>query len=102
MIAWIIIAGVIIIALIWLEVEKKFKWVKIVLLLALVAILYFSFLGASKTQEFDYSSPRGIYMAVYSYVNWVGSTAKDVFAIGKDTVLLVGDVIKENHSSENV
>ena len=101
MIPWLIVAGVIIIALIWLEVEKKFKWIKILLLVLLIAILYFSFIGVSKSKEMDFSSPRGVYMAVTSYVSWIGNTGKDVFNIGKDTVTLVGNAIKENHSSED-
>lgn len=102
MITWIIIAGVIVIALIWLEVEKKFKWVKVLLLVVLIAVLYFSFMGVSKSQDLDFSSPRGVYMAFTSYVSWIGNTGKDLFTIGKDTVTLVGNTIKENRSSEEV
>ena len=100
MIPWLIVAGVIIISLIWLEVEKKFKWIKILLLIVLVAVIYFSFVGVSKSQELDFSSPRGVYMAFTGYVSWIGDTAKDLFTIGKDTVTLVGNTIKENRTEE--
>ena len=100
MIPWLIVAGVIIVALIWLEVEKKFKWVKILLLVVLIAVLYFSFVGVSKSQNLDFSSPRGVYMAFTSYISWIGETGKDLFTIGKDTVTLVGNTIKENRTDE--
>ena len=78
------------------HVEKKLR---LVILIILGLLLYFSVAGLFSSEEVDLSSPRGVINAVYLYVGWIGDVMVDLWDIGKDTVRTVGNVIRFNESA---
>ena len=48
------------------------------------------------SEDVDLTSPKGIVKAVYLYFGWMGRTFSNLWDIGKDTAVSVGNVIKMN------
>jgi len=70
--------------------------VKVVLIVIIGAMLYFSVVGLFSSEEIDLTSPRGIIRAIYVYFGWLGEAAGNLWNVGKDTVVGVGNAIKMN------
>ena len=98
---WFILLIFIILGLVFVRFEHHSKKIKIVVIILICFLLYFSIKGLFSNNEADLSSPKGIVNAVYVYVGWLGHTASNFWDIGKDTVKTVGNAIKINNSSEN-
>lgn len=98
--SWIL-GGIVLIALVSLIFGKKLKWLKFVLIIAVVAFLYVSVTQVLHSDNYDFSNPKGIFLAVQSYVSWTGNTIKEIFEIGKDTIEQVGEAVKFEDSEMN-
>jgi hypothetical protein len=96
----IIIAVFILLALAYLKFEHHGRRIKIVVLILIIALIYFSIAGVFSSERVDLTSPRGVVNAVYLYFGWLGQTASSLWDIGTDTVHLVGNAIKVNDTDE--
>jgi len=98
---WIIIGVFILIALWYLKMEHHGRKVKIVVLVIVGALIYFSMIGIFTSEQVSLTSPRGVVNAVYVYFGWIGQTAGGLWDIGADTVHLVGNAIKIDNSEDD-
>ena len=94
----IIIIMFIIIGLIILRAEHQTRKVKILILVIIGFLLYFSIVSLFTSEQVDITSPRGIVQATYLYFGWIGQTASNLWDVGTNTVHLVGNAIKFNNT----
>ena len=99
-IQWIIIGVFILIGLWYIKFEHHSRKVKIVILVLVGALIYFSMVGIFTSEQVSLNSPRGVVNAVYVYFGWIGQTAGSLWDIGSDTVSLVGNAIKIDNTEE--
>ena len=100
-IQWIIIGMFILIGLWYIKMEHHGRKVKIVVLVIVGALIYFSMIGIFTSEQVSLTSPRGVVNAVYVYFGWIGQTAGGLWDIGADTVHLVGNAIKIDNSEDD-
>ena len=97
---WIIMVGLVILALLFLKAEESTKIVKILIVIFLGFVVYLSITGLFMSNKVDLNSPRGIFNAVYVYFGWLGQTTSTLWDIGTDTASMVGNAIKVNSSED--
>jgi len=100
-IQWVILGVFILIGLWALKVEHHTKKFKVVVLLIVGLLIYFSMLGIFSSKQVDLASPRGVVNAVYVYFGWMGQTATSLWDIGVDTVHLAGNAIKVDKDKDD-
>jgi len=100
-IQWIIIGMFILIGLWYIKMEHHGRKVKIVVLILVGALIYFSIVGIFTSEQVSLTSPRGVVNAAYVYFGWIGQTASSLWDIGADTVSLVGNAIKIDNPEED-
>jgi len=94
----IIIALAILVGLWYLKIEHYAQRIKIVVLIIIGFLIYFSVSSVLSSEKLDITSPQGIFNAAYVYFGWAKQTAVNLWNIGTDTVKLVGNAIKVNNS----
>jgi len=99
-IQWIVIGVFILLGLWFIKMEHHTKKIKILVLILIGALIYFSMIGIFSSEKVNLTSPRGVVNAVYVYFGWIGQTTGKLWDIGSDTVGMVGNAIKINNSSE--
>ena len=99
-IEWIIIGVFVLIGLWAIKMEHHTRKVKIVAIVLVGLLIYFSMVGIFTSEKVDLTSPRGVVGAVYIYFGWLGQVASGLWDIGTDTVLLVGNAVKINNSDD--
>ena len=97
---WIAILIFIIIGVWVIKMEHHGRKVKIVIVILIGALLYFSIIGVFSSEKVDLTSPRGVVNSVYIYFGWMGNTISQLWDIGTDTVSMVGNAIKIRNSTE--
>ena len=102
MLQWIIIGVFVLIGLWYLKMEHHTRKVKAIIIVVIVALLYFSMMSVFSSEKVNLTSPSGIVHGVYVYFGWMGSTAASLWDIGTDTVRTVGNAIRigEDDSDE--
>jgi len=100
-IQWIIIGIFVLIGLWYLKVEHNTRKIRIIAIILIGLVIYFSMVGIFTSEEVDLTSPRGVVGAVYLYFGWIGQTTSSLWDIGADTVHLVGNAIKVNNIEED-
>jgi len=95
----IIIVVFVLLGLIFLRLEHHGRKIKLIVLVLIGLLLYFSIANLFTSEQTDLSSPKGIMRAVYIYFGWLGQTASKLWDVGKDTVTAVGNAIKFNMTS---
>ncbi len=98
---WVIIGMCVLIGLFLLKMEHHTRKIKVISVIIIGFILYFSIVGMFTSEQVDLSSSRGVVNAVYLYFGWIGQTATNLWDIGTNTVDLVGNAIKINNSDES-
>jgi len=78
--------------------EHHSRKVKIVVIILIGALIYFSMINIFTSEQVDLTSPRGVVNAVYIYFGWIGQTASSLWDIGADTAGLVGNAVKVNNT----
>lgn len=101
MINWIIIGVLILIAFALLKIEHHGRRIKVVAIIIIAALLYFSLAGLFNSGEVDINSPKGIMNAVWVYFGWLGKTATAVWEVGTDSVRTVGNAIRFNETEKD-
>lgn len=99
-IEWIVIAVFVFIGLFYLKMEHHAHKVKIVIILVVGFVLYFSLVNHFSSDSVDLTSPRGIVNSIYLYAGWIGQTSTSLWDIGTDTVALAGNAVKVNVTQE--
>lgn len=94
LIQWIIVGVFILIGLIFLKMEHHTRKIKIIIIILIGGLIYFSMMGVFTSEQIDITSPRGIVNAVYVYFGWIGQTTSSLWDIGTGTAHLVGNAIK--------
>ncbi|MFH0711513.1 MAG: hypothetical protein V1889_00105 [archaeon] len=94
----IIITVFAIIGLIILRTEHQARKIKILVIIAIGFLLYFSIVTLFTSEEVDISSPRGVVQATYLYFGWIGRSVSNLWDIGVDTTHLIGNAIKINNT----
>jgi glucan phosphoethanolaminetransferase (alkaline phosphatase superfamily) len=92
----IFLAIFILLAFLVLRVEHLGRKVKIVAIILIGLLIYFSIANLFASESIDLTSPKGVVNAVYVYIGWIGKTANNLWSVGKDTVNMVGNAIKFN------
>lgn len=98
---WIAIGILVIIGFFFIKIDSHLSKIKIIVLIGLGFIMYFSIVSMLSSGRIDTDSPTSIVSSVYSYFGWLGDTALNLFDIGKDTVVLVGNAVKYNTTEIN-
>ena len=94
----IIITIFIVIGLIILRAEHQTRKVKIMILVIIGFLLYFSIAILFTSEQVDITSPRGVARATYLYFGWIGRSISNLWDIGVDTAHLVGNAVKLNNT----
>jgi glucan phosphoethanolaminetransferase (alkaline phosphatase superfamily) len=101
MMLWIIIAVVLALLLfVMLHMEHSLRKVKLIVVIVFFLLVFFSIIGFFASKNNDFDSPRGIFNSVYSYFGWLGEKGIEIFYVGKDSVITVGNIIKSNQTFE--
>ena len=100
-IQWIAVGIIVIVGILVLQLEHHTRKYKIVAILIIGALLYFSILAIFSSEQIDFTSPKSIVSGVYLYVGWIGSTATSLWDIGVETTHMVGNAIKVNSTAED-
>lgn len=102
MISVIIIAvGILVIlGLVLVNLEHHARKIKIAAVIVVLMMIYFSVVAVFSSGKVDLNSPGGIVGGVYYYFGWLGSSLSQLWDIGKDSALAVGNVIKMNTSEK--
>ncbi|MBU2577085.1 MAG: hypothetical protein KKF50_05185 [Nanoarchaeota archaeon] len=99
-IQWIVLGVLIILGLWYLKMEHHTRRVKIIVIVIIGILIYFSMVGIFSSEKVNLTSPRGVVNGVYVYFGWIGQTASNLWDVGTDTVRTVGNAIKINNNSE--
>ncbi len=100
-IQWIVIAIFVFVGLLYIRLEHGMSKIKILIIIIVGFIFYFTIVNHFTSDQVDLTSPRGIVNGVYLYVGWVGSTASNLWNVGTDTVHSVGNAVKINNTEED-
>ena len=100
-IKWIIIGIFVLIALYYLKAEHHAQKIKIIVIILLGAVIYFSIMGVFTSDQADVTSPRGVVNTVYVYFGWIGQTASNLWDVGVDTTHMVGNAIKTDDDKDD-
>lgn len=76
------------------------KTVKIILIVIVGAMLYFSMSSMFKSDQADFSSPKGVVNSVSIYFMWLKNTVFNLWDVGKETTVMVGNAIKIDNNEE--
>ena len=98
---WIIMIGVILVALFFLKAEPSTKLVKISIIVLIGFIIYLAISGLFMPNNINLNSPRSILKSAYLYFIWIGHTSTTLWGVGTSTVKMVGNAIKTNDSKRN-
>lgn len=99
-IEWVVIAIFVFIGLFYLKMEHHTHKIKILVILVIGFIIYFSIVNHFNSDEVDITSPSGIVNGLYLYVGWMGQTATNLWDIGTDTSSMVGNAVKVNTTKQ--
>lgn len=94
----IIITIFVVIGLLILRAEHQTRKVKILVIITIGFLLYFSIVSLFTSEQVDISSPKGVVQATYLYFGWIGRSASNLWDIGVDTTHLIGNAIKFNNT----
>jgi len=100
MIQWIIIGVFVIIGFWYLKMEHNTRKAKVIIIIILGALIYFSMMGIFSSEKVDMTSPRGMVNGMYIYFGWIGQTMSNLWDIGVDTVRTVGNAIRIDNDSK--
>ncbi len=100
-ISWIVILLLLAIGLIYMKLEHHGRVIKVIVLVFLLFMILFSMSSILKMRgTTDYSDPKEIVQTVYYYFGWLGNTLSQLWSIGQETAVTVGNVVKVNESED--
>lgn len=97
----VIAVGILIVmGLILVSAEHHARKIKIAVVIVILMMIYFSVVTVLSSGNVDLSSPGGIASGIYYYIGWMGSSFAQLWDIGKDSAIAVGNVIRMNTSEK--
>ena len=96
----ILILVFILVAFLLLRVEHMGRKVKIIALVLIGLMLYFSVVSLFTAESTDLTSPKGVINAVYVYFGWLGETMVNLWDVGVETTGNVIEATKFNKTEE--
>ena len=100
--AIVVAVGILVIlGLVLVNLEHHARKVKIAAVIIVLMMIYFSVVAVLGSGKVNLGSPGGIVSGVYYYFGWLGSSLSQLWDIGKDSAIAVGNVIKMNNSEKN-
>lgn len=99
---WIIIAGLVLVALLFFKIKTSTKLIKAILIILVGFAIYVSVMGVVSSNNINLHSPQGVINSVYVYFTWIGQTSSNLWNVGTKTVVMVGDAIRINNSRKNL
>jgi hypothetical protein len=100
MIMWVAIGILVVLGLFLIKMEHHSRKVKLVIIVLIGALIYFSVVGLFSSDRVDLTSPSGIMNAAYVYVGWIGETSVKLWDVGKNSVKMVGNAVRFNQTEE--
>ncbi len=97
-ISWIVILVLLGIGLVYMKLEHHGRLLKAGILVFFLLLILFSMSSIFKTRDTDSSSPKEVMNTIYLYFGWLGNTVNQLWDVGSDTVVAVGNVVKINDS----
>jgi hypothetical protein len=82
----------------YIKMEHHTRKLKIIAIVAVGLLIYFSVSTIFMSDQVDLTSPRGIISAMYLYVGWLGQTASNLWNVAIETTHTVGNAIKVNNT----
>lgn len=101
MINWILIIVALFILLAFFRVEHTGRRIKVIALILVLTLIYFSVSMVISQNKVDLKSPNGIFKGLYLYAGWLGEIALKMWDVGRQTVGMTANVIKGNSSSSS-
>jgi multisubunit Na+/H+ antiporter MnhC subunit len=95
---WVAIGLLVFIGLFLIKMEHHARKVKVIFIVLVGLLLYFSIVSIFSSEKVDLTSPKGVVNAVYVYFGWIGTTIGNLWDIGADTAHTVGNAIKINNT----
>ena len=89
-----------VIGLLFLKAEHQTRRVKVIVVVVIGFLLYFSIVGVFSSGDVDLGSPRGVTNAIYVYFGWIGHAASGLWDAGVETVHMVGNAVKMDDDPE--
>ena len=96
MISLVVIAILVILGFLFIKFYHTGMKIKLVLLVLLALLLYFSISGLMASVDIDISSPQDVMKGVYLYFGWLGQTGGQVWDVGKTTAHTIKEVVTFN------
>jgi hypothetical protein len=97
---WIFITILAVLAFFMVRLEHEGRKIKLVLVAVVIALLYFSIVGFVKSTNAEINSPKDVVSMFYMWFGWMGEKAVDLWGVGEDVVIGVGNVVKSNQTQE--
>jgi len=91
---WIIVIVVVLIILAFLKYEHIRKTWHVLLLILLLLLIVVSMTTMIRTGQMDFSSPQSTINSMAIYFSWLGHTSIQIFNVGKESFVTVGNVIR--------
>jgi len=99
MVSWILIGFVVLIlAIIFIKFEHHTKRLKLILIIVLIAFIYFSASSVLHNSGVKVNSLEGAGKATSLYFSWLGNAATNVWHSGGEVKTIVGNAIKGNQT----
>jgi len=99
-IQWIIIGLLVLIGFWYIKLEHQTQKIKIIVLVVIAVLIYFSMIEVFSSEKVDLTSPRGVIGGVYAYFGWMGQAVTGLWDVGVNTVHMVGNAIKIDDSKK--
>ena len=96
---WIAVGLLVFLGLFLMQMEHHTRKIKVILVVLLALLIYFSIVNIFSSEKVDLTSPRGVINGVYVYFGWIGTTISNLWDVGSDTVHTVGNAVKMNSTS---
>jgi uncharacterized membrane protein len=96
----IAVAVLIVLGILLVNIEHHARKFKIAAVIIILMLIYFSVIAVLGSGEVNLNSPGGIVGGVYYYVGWVGHSLSQIWVIGKDSAIALGNAIRVNNTEE--
>lgn len=91
---WIIFGLFALVAVALFKINRHTRKWRLLLIIFLGFLLYFSIAVAFQSKEIELSSPSGFFNAGKVYFQWLGNSILDIWDTGVETTTIVGNAIK--------
>ncbi len=95
----LVIIGIFVVLLfVFLRMDHAGRKIKVIGLILVGLLLYFSIMNLFASKEVNLASPKGIVKAVYLYFGWIGKTLGNLWDVGVETTGKVIGAVSFNNT----